>query len=96
MLAAAAAAMVALTLTGCDKVSEDTKRKGNEAMCAGQESSIASLKAGGAGARAVGSLVRDVSDDGTEINKIAAKVASNHGDDQARQRLATMLKKRCE
>lgn len=94
-LAVVAAVVATVTMTGCDKLSDDTKDKGTEAVCASQKSSIASMKAGGASARAAGAVIRDLTEDGTEINKVAAKVASNNSDKQARQKMVSLLKKRC-
>lgn len=89
------AASTIVSLAGCGMVSDETTEQGKEALCASQEVNIASLKAGGEGARAVASIVRDVTEDGTEIHTVADQVANNSSDVAARERLAGLVDRYC-
>lgn len=91
----AATALCLVALTGCDQMSEDTEQRANEAVCALSDSVVASIRAGGAGARLAAAAVRDVAEEGSEIHTIASKVADNESDSEVRERLAAMIEENC-
>lgn len=83
----------AVLLSGCE-MSSDSQAKTQEALCAQSSSSIQSLTAGGAAARAAAALIRDNTDD-PQVRKVATAVADNRSDRAGRKYLANWLSGQC-
>lgn len=81
-------------LTGCGQVSAETKQKAQQALCVSAEASIQSLRAGGAGAKAVAGLVKDVAED-KQVQDAARAVSEGNADEQTVSLLTQWLTKVC-
>lgn len=94
MTLALTGAVAALALSGCGILSPETESKGKDAVCASADASVESLKAGGSGAKAVASLIYDLTDDPT-VKDAAAKVRDGDTDKQAVETLVAWVNKAC-
>lgn len=85
---------VALMMSGCGVLSSETEAKGKEALCASADASVESLRAGGAGAEAVASIIYDLAEDG-KVKDAAKKVRDGNADKQAVNTLVSWVGEVC-
>lgn len=90
----AAGAVVILMTSGCGVLSSETETKGKEALCASADASTESLRAGGAGAEAVASIIYDLAEEG-QVKDAAKKVRDGDADKQAVDTLVSWVGKAC-
>lgn len=96
-MATAALAMGVLALTaGCGEteVSDETRERGAQAVCASSDASIASLRAGGEGARTLASVIADVTND-QQVENAAKAVANGDNADEHIDSLTAWVDDRC-
>lgn len=82
-------------LSACSTFSPQTEKQLGVAVCTSSSASIASLRAGGEGARLAASVVGDATSD-PEVKKIAKEAASSSADKEVWKRLADILEDRCK
>ena len=87
-------AVTAVALSGCGVFSDETEAKGKEALCASTDASVESLKAGGSGAKAVASIIYDLTDDAA-VKDAATKVRDGDMDELAVETLTSWVSKVC-
>ena len=88
------AAVAAVMLSGCGMISEETEERGMKALCVSADASVESLRAGGSGAKAVASLVHDLSEDDT-VKEAAQAVRKGEGDEKAVETLTSWVGEAC-
>lgn len=86
--------IAAVSLTGCNAMSDATKDEGKTAICAAGSGLAAQIKTGGAVGKFAAGIVRDNSTE--DIKILAEKVASGNGDVQASQDLANYVDELCK
>lgn len=91
---AVAGAVTAVALSGCGVFSDETEAKGKEAVCASADASVETLKAGGNGAKALASIIYDLTDDAS-VKDAARKVRDGDMDEQAVETLVSWVGKVC-
>lgn len=91
---AAIGVLVALTISGCGTLSNETEAKSKEALCASADASIESLRAGGTGAEAVASIIYDIADE-EQVKDAAKQVRDGDTSEQAVDTLVTWMGKVC-
>lgn len=87
------ALVAALALNGCS-LTPDTHDKIGTAVCSASDASVASLRAGGDGARVVAALIRDTTRDG-RVREVATLAAENKVDRQGWDYLADLIEEEC-
>lgn len=91
---AATSALLAVSMAGCGTFSDETEQKGKDAICASADASAKSLRAGGAGAKAVASAIYDVTEDG-KVKKAAKSVRDGNADKETIDVLVKWIHKAC-
>ena len=86
--------LLAVSMAGCGTFSDETEQKGKDAICASADASAKSLRAGGAGAKAVASAIYDVADDG-KVKKAAKSVRDGNADEETIDVLVNWVHKAC-
>lgn len=87
------ALVASLALSACS-LTPDTQEKVGAVGCSTSDASIASLRAGGDGARLVAALIRDTTSD-DRVREVATRAAGNKGDQQGWDFLADLIEEEC-
>lgn len=83
----------AISMTGCESMSDATKDQGKIAICAAGNEIAAQIRTGGAVGKFAAGVVRDNTNG--EIRDLAEKVASGQNDEEAAKELAGYVDKLC-